>query len=228
MTDFRQSVRGRLSRLRLGNSVMEDVVEEISSHLQITAEELTSRGLVPDEADAYVLAQATDWNKLLRGIQQTKGNVMKERLRKLWFPALGTGLLAYTALFLIARLVPWPRFVLIEGNYVSYTWQWYPVLILVGAIGAYWSQQSGGTRRERILVVSAPSIVIALLMIGVLPLEFIESWVVYHELPYLFFHPIVFVALLTAWAVVPAIPLLLGALPFLSERKSARWVAVSE
>jgi hypothetical protein len=219
MSNLQQKVRDELLTLRLGESIREDVIEEIATRLELAVQELASSGIDWNHAESLVLSRVGDWKVLLEGIQRNKGTSMKDRFRRLWLPGLVTGVLAYTALFLIARFGSWNS-IMIQGNYFPYTWPWYPALILIGALGAYWSKQAGGTRSERIFSAITPSTIMALVMFVVLPIEFGSSLIVEHQLPWVFYHPFVFVSGITAWVIVPGIPCMLGALPFLRTKAS--------
>ena len=226
MSNIQQKVRDELMTLRLGESVRQEVIEEISIHLESAVGELASSGVEEIQAEALVLGRVGDWKALLKGIQRSKESTMRDRFRRLWVPWLVTGVLAYTALFLIARFGGWNS-VVIQGNYFPYTWPWYPALILIGALGAFWSKQAGGTRIERVFSSIAPSTIMALVMFVALPIEFGRELVVEHQLPWVFYHPFVFVSGITAWVIVPGIPCMLGALPFLRGKASSGQDAIT-
>ena len=91
--------------------------------------------------------------------------------------------------------------------------------MVTGAMGAFWSRQAGGNRSERIAVALAPSAVMAVVIISVMPIEILMSAVVNHEIAYVNVvrHPMLFFSGLISWVIFPAIPSLLGAIAFLHE-----------
>lgn len=217
MTDLRQEVHNRLSNMRLSSAQSDEVIEEIATHLEFAAAELRQHGLDSEQAKCRVLTEVGNWPKLQKEIERSKENGMKDRLRKRWLPGLGTGLLAYAAQNIIMHHVGWPRVINFRGSYLVYSWQWLLVLIVTGALGAYWSRVMGGSVRDRILVALAPSEVIGTFIIGLLPLEMIVQAVIDHQLPYAMTHPTMVIALLLWMVILPAIPSIVGAALFLRD-----------
>ena len=217
MREIEREVRLQLSHLRLSDTERENVILEITAHLEDLAERIDVEKVTGIGRERRIVAEVGDWNELRKGIRRYKENAMRDRFRRLWMPALVTGIVAYTAQSLAGRFISWPRSFVINGMYYSYFWQWYVILLLTGAMGAFWSRQAGGSRRERIAVALAPSAVMALVMILVLPIDIVMSAVVNHETAYVLRHPILFLSGLTSWVIFPAIPCLLGALPFLHQ-----------
>jgi hypothetical protein len=222
MSDFERDVRAHLSDLRLKEIEREAVISEIATHLELAAQEIDNEGVAGIDRERQVLAQIGDWNQLKKGIRRYKETVMRDRFRRLWMPALTTGVVAYTAQLLTAQFVSWPRSFAINGIYYSYFWQWYVILVVTGALGAFWSRQAGGSRRERIAVALAPSAVMAVVVLSVMPIDILISAVVNHEAAYVnvIRDPILFLSGLTSWVIVPAIPSLLGAIAFLDQPKT--------
>ena len=142
---------------------------------------------------------------------------MKDRLRKIWLPALGTGFIAYAAQSIIAHLVAWPRVVRFSDSYLVYTWQWLLVLLITGALGAFWSRMMGGSIRDRVIVALAPSEILGAFVIALLPLDLTVEWVVGRQVPYALTHPMIVIAMLTWMVVLPAVPSILGAAWFLRQ-----------
>lgn len=139
---------------------------------------------------------------------------MRDRFRRLWFPALTVGFLAYTSEVLIARFVARPRAIQVMGHYYVYSWSWLVVVAGIAALGTFWSREMGGSVRERLIVALAPAEIMAAVIAIVLPLDFvIEAWVD-RSVPYAITHPIVLLAGIL-WMLHCAVPALVGASPFL-------------
>ena len=82
---------------------------EIATHVKEAAEELDLENVRGTDRERRILAEVGDWKQLKKGIRRHKENVMRDRFRRLWMPALATGMVAYTAQFLAARFVSWPH-----------------------------------------------------------------------------------------------------------------------
>ena len=215
MNDIRTEVRTRLSGLQLSSEQREEVIEEITHHLELAVK----AGEEHIDVAGQVLAEVGDWSRLKQGIERSKERGMKDRLRKIWLPALGTGFVAYAAQSIIAHLVAWPRAVRFSDHYVVYTWQWLLVLIVTGALGAYWSRMMGGSVRDRVVVALAPSEILGAFVVAILPLDLGVEWAVGRQVPYALTHPMVVVTMLTWMVVLPAVPSIIGAIPFLGKTR---------
>ncbi len=216
MNELHQEVRRRLATLNLEPLEREEVIAEITTHLELlaaadsSAHESTSRNEINQLFDGV-----GDWEELKKQIENSKERGMKVRLRKIWLPALGTAFLAYAAQSIIAHLVAWPRVARINGLYLVYNWQWLFVLLVTGALGAYWSRMMGGSVRDRVVVALAPSEILGAFVIALLPLDLAMEWVVGRQVPYALTHPVLVVAMLTWLVVLPAVPSIVGAAWFL-------------
>lgn len=217
MNRLEDDVRSRLSGLRLGKQELDAIVEEIAEHLHSTAEQLCSKGMSERQARARVLSGVGNWHRLSKQIQRSKENLMQDRLRKIWLPGLGTGFLAYAAQNVILQGVARPQVFDFHGSFLVYSWQWLLVLVATGALGACWSRRMGAGIGERILVALAPSVVIGIFMIGLLPLGLIVEAVAGHRVPYAITHPLSIVSMLACIVILPSVPSLLGAALFLGE-----------
>ena len=214
MSKLAEEVRHRLATLKLSDVEREEVIAEISYHLEVAAEDL-ARGEKRDLDQ--VIAQVGDWQRLKKGIEKSKERGMKDRLRRIWLPALGTAFIAYAAQSIIAHLVAWPRVIHFSGSYLVYTWQWLLVLIITGALGAFWSRMMGGSVRDRLIVALAPSEILGTFVLALLPIDLGMEWVIGRQVPYALTHPAVVVVMLTWIVLVPAVPSILGAAWFLRE-----------
>jgi hypothetical protein len=86
---------------------------------------------------------------------------------------------------------------------------------VVGAIAAYWSRRAGGTVRYQILAALAPAIALLGLFLLILPFAMIVVHHVSHTM-----RIGSFLGLTVTWVILPALPLLLGAAPFLRTAQS--------
>ncbi len=207
-------VRERLQGLQLSESEREDIIAEITAHLELIAEEYRSVGLDDKAACSQALLHFGNTARLLREIQRAKESGMNNRFRRLWLPGVVVGFLAYASQMVILRFVSWPRSVHVFGNYYSYTWQWIVAVVLIGALGAWWSRQVGGSVRERLVVALASAEIMAAVIAIVLPLNCVIQACVDQSIPYAIRHPII---LLTGilWMLYCAVPAFIGAMPFL-------------
>jgi hypothetical protein len=219
MSELNEEVRRRLANLNLNASERDEVIAEITGHLEHIAVEMGFDISVQDGATSQVLAAVKDWPKLGKQIEKSKEREMKDRLRKIWLPALGTGFVAYAAQNIIAHLVTWPRVVRFHDSYLVYSWQWLLVLLFTGALGAYWSRMMGGTFRDRLIVALAPSEIMGAFVLVMLPISLCLDWAVGSQIPYALTHPTVVVAMLSWMVVLPAVPSMLGAAWFLRGRR---------
>jgi hypothetical protein len=214
MSKLAEEVRHRLATLKLSDVEREEVIAEISYHLEVAAGDLAREERVDFD---QVLAQVGDWQRLKKGIEQSKERGMKDRLRRIWLPALGTAFIAYAAQSIIAHLVAWPRVIHFSSSYLVYTWQWLFVLMITGALGAFCSRMMGGSVRDRLIVALAPSEVLGTFVLALLPIDLGVQWVIDRQVPYALTHPAVVVVMLTWIVLIPAVPSILGAAWFLRE-----------
>ncbi len=201
---------------------MLDAGNEIASHLDELYDEKVQAGMPADRAFAEAWSQLGSPAQLKRDIRRAHGGNMKQRFVQMWAPALGTGFLAYAAQQVIGRAGVQTISIVVDGQYYAGFWQWLVLLLFTGAFGAYWSRQVGGDLRARIVAALAPSEVMAGLMLITAPIGFVAEVVLEHHVPYVFTHPLVFLTGVTWWVLVPAVPSLVGALPFLSGRGTRR------
>jgi hypothetical protein len=114
------------------------------------------------------------------------------------------------ALLIFAGLYP-HIYLLKDGLFIPFNVPWLLALPIIGAIAAFWSQRAGGRVSHRLFVSLAPPIIwLGIMLIILLPL----ALVIDRHVPFSF----KLEGLLTyivAWVLLPSIPLLLGAAPFL-------------
>lgn len=227
MIDFEETVRQHCSRLRLPDELREEVVTEIAEHLELLYSELRESGVAETEAQRQVLESVGDWNLLLKRIQRSKENGMRDRFRRLWLPATATGFVAYAGQMIVGRMFGMPLSIKIDGNYYVYSWQLLFLLVVAGAVGAYWSRHVGGGLRERFLVALAPSEIMGVVIAIVSPIGMTLEAFLTHRLPYALSHPGTLLMGI-GWPILfPAVPTLLGAAPFLFGNESPQTASVA-
>jgi len=213
MPDFKSLVQARLSPLRLTGEKADEVIEEIAGHLELAYSELCGLGVPPLEAERHARAEVADWVRLARDIERSKEQIMKRRIRTLWIPALAGGTVAYTLKALIERFVSHPSAITLSGSYYILSWQWLAVLPFVGALAAYWSERANGSPAERAIAALAPvGAAASLVLVSLFVALFVDADVsVVQKL-----------ASSGAWlliaVLIPSVPILLGAVPFLKAK----------
>lgn len=215
MSGLREEVQQRLAGLRLDAAERDEVIAEISDHLELATQDLGHRG--EGDLKNRVLAEVGDWSRLRKKIEVSKERGMKDRLRKIWLPGLGTGFIAYAAQNIIGHLVAWPRVLRFNELYLVFSWQWLLVLFFTGALGAGWSRMMGGSVRDRLIVALAPSEILGAFVLTLLPITLCAEWLLGRQVPYALAHPMVVIAMLSWMVVLPAVPSVLGAAWFLRE-----------
>ena len=86
---------------------------------------------------------------------------------------------------------------------------WLIAQAVVGAVAAYWSRRAGGTVRHQLFAALAPAIALLGVFVLILPVAIVMEQAPHHIQLY------GFLILTVTWVLLPAIPLLLGAAPFL-------------
>jgi hypothetical protein len=217
MPDWEAHVRRGLAQLMLASNERDEVIEELASHLQESFEQLRAQGMTAADAEKRVLAQVSDWNKFRREIQiaKTKENSMSDRVKQFWLPSFLTllvsmGLLALIQIFgpspwIVARHdgSPWRLIAPVAVIYVP----WLLCLPLVGAMGAFLSRRSGGSRRAILSSTLFPVLpYLGFFLIGLPTIAILNEHIA---------HNIKFVALFVgffAWVLAPGVALLTGGL----------------
>jgi hypothetical protein len=214
MSEIEKYVRKQLQALRLERADYEEVIDEITNHLEMLVAEYCAEGLDRYTAHERAFSQFGSPRRLLKGIEQAKENGMRERSRRLWLPAFTVGFLAYASEWLIVGFIRHPRAVKVLGSYYPYYWNWLLLVAAIAALGAWWSRAVGGSVRERLIVALAPAEIMAAAIAVLLPWSVaVQVWMD-HSLPHFVTHPMVLLVGVL-WMLHCAVPALIGAAPFL-------------
>jgi hypothetical protein len=225
MPDWQKLVCRRLSGLPLEAAEREDICAELAAHLGDTCEELRRQGMNEEEAVRRTLSQVEDWEKLSRLIQaaRTKENVMTNRVKQFWFPAMVTLLLSMGLLMLIQVFGPNPWAVSRKSGWtfvapvaVIYL-PWLLSLPVIGAMAAYLSNRAGGSRRAVFSSVVFPVLPYLVFFLVALPVMAIFNEHLAHNIMF----GALFVGLF-AWVLAPGAALLAGGL--LAQFFLSRWL----
>jgi len=215
MPDWREMARQRLTPLALEAKREEEIIMELSDHLEDLYSDLLQQGKSEVDAVQSALATVTDWGELRHEIQLAANEevMMNYRVRTLWLP----GAFAIALSGIVLRLfqiptAPSPHVFWAQLGSVALVvyWRWLVCLPVIGALGAYWSRRAGGRFLERALAVSLP----ALGMVCV-PLLMFPFVLVYDLIRHQSFPLVPMAVLLLGWGVLPEAASLLGASPFL-------------
>jgi hypothetical protein len=232
MLDHRGLLKNCLGGMGLAPEREEEIFRELGDHLEDHAAALEARGIPQDAAAREALDSVSNWPELCHEIvlAETEEANMNYRTKVLWLPALGALILSSTllALFQFSGLVP--RFYWWSGVGIPFYLPWLIALPAIGAVAAFWSQRAGGKAVHRLLAALAPPIgmlgtfligpFIGLLIYLLIPL-FSDGAGHRRIRPPLHAPPMIGVFLMLAsWVLLPAVGLLLGAVPFLQNAKS--------
>ena len=155
------------------------------------------------------LQQATGWGPLARNIARAKHKeeILNSRTKQFWLPGLVS----------LAGSMGWMMFLQITSTKLQMPWKhagvaflpyvvWVLTLPLIGAASGYLSLRAGGKRAARVAAVVFPSIVMAVLWLGLLAVILARR----SPQP---FQTLNFSFGFLLWVVLPAAALLVGTLP---------------
>ena len=140
---------------------------------------------------------------------------MNYRTKVLWLPALCALTLSNVLLALMQIFGPLPHFHWLGAGksmepFYMFGVPWLISQPLVGAVAAYWSRRAGGAVRHQLLAALAPAIALLCLFVLVIPFSIIlDKHVPYH------IRLSAYLVFTVTWVLLPAVPLLIGAAPFL-------------
>jgi len=217
MPDDRLGLRKRLGDLDLASWREEEIIRELSDHLFDHASALEENGMPSETAAREALDSVSNWAGLGDAIREaeTEDTIMNYRTRALWLPSLGALTLSNVLLAFFQHFGPPPRFHWLGSGksmepYLIFFVPWLVSQPVVGGIAAYWSRRAGGTLRHQLLAALAPAIALLGVFLVVLPFAIVLDEGVRHHIQLS-----AFLALTLIWVLLPSLPLLLGAAPFL-------------
>jgi hypothetical protein len=242
MPNHQDLIRERLGKLALGTRREEEILRELSDHLEDHTNALEARGVANEDAFQEALGGVEDWSNLREEIcraeneEATMNFQVTYRTKVLWLPALGALTLSsiLLAIFQFSGLVP--RFYWLsrtgpsmEPFFTVYP-PWLIVLPAIGAVAAFWSQRAGGNAIHRLLAALA----LPIGMLGTFLLIPFLSLLIYililfflhgtgqGRVPFTLHAPpmLWMMVMIVSWVLLPAIGLAIGALPLLRKPKS--------
>ena len=226
MPDWQELVRRQLSGLALDAAGRDEVYAELAAHLEDSYESLRAQGVPAQAALSKTLAQVANWNELQQRIQIVlqKEHTMTPRTSRLWLPSLVTLLVAMILVPELELLGLNPHFFFLRGPHGKeyafpvYT-VWLMLLPFVGALGAYLSGRSGGTRTAIIVSGISPALVFFVVLLLVLPyMGLLEHGLEANArsvFDNLVNEPFGRLGVLAGWVLVPGASLLLGVQAYL-------------
>lgn len=242
MPDWNKLVRERMSGLNLPPDTKEEVISELAAHLEDGYQNEIARGLGEPEASQHVLSEV-QWNKLAREIRRAtcKEGSMNNRTRALWLPAIVNLTVAAVLLIILVGLGADARmtrssmialdqlalnhpdhlrlFALIYKPLGIIHLSWLLTLPLSAAAGCLMARRAQASTAVRLVVGLAPSLLWLAVFVA-MSLEFeLDRWQFPTGFP---LEDSYFALSALGWIVFPAVPLLLGTLPFLREPNPAR------
>ncbi|MGA3325722.1 MAG: hypothetical protein ABSF45_14720 [Terriglobia bacterium] len=221
MTDGRELIKARLGRLGLETCREEAIVHELRDHVEDYAAALEARGMSSDAAAREALDSVSDWPEFREEIlrAETEEVTMDYRLnyrsKALWLPAMCALTLSNVFLALMEVFGPLPHFYWLSRDmsmrpYFTFFVPWLISQPVVGAVAAYWSRRVGGAVLHQLLAALAPAIALLGLFVLIIPFSIILDKHVAHNI-----RLTAFLVLTATWVLLPSVPLLIGAAPFL-------------
>jgi hypothetical protein len=160
MHDWRNLVQKCLGSMGAAGAQQSEIVAELASYLEDLYENHRAQGVCEPEAIELAFKELADGRRLGRRIRKAKEDVMNERTKKFWLPALASLAVACALVAVTAQLSYKPNIVLLRSHAPTLV---YPLWLLgqplMGALGAYCSRRAGGNRLTRLTAGLFPSIV---------------------------------------------------------------------
>ncbi len=219
MPDWLALLADRLGRETRQPREHEEVLLEISGHLQDYYEALVSEGIAEADAERQSLLKLGNMDQFELQVHAAKheGDSMNQRTKSFWLPGFVT-LTGSMGWLLVLQRMDWPMSKALfhaAPPLIPFV-IWLCTLPVFGALGTYLSRRGGGSVRARLAAAVFPSIaMLALLFCVLLFALFVE------RNPFVRDHPEGVVLIFLPWVVFPALALLAGsALLHIPFRKS--------
>ncbi|HUA16408.1 MAG TPA: hypothetical protein VMG31_14015 [Verrucomicrobiae bacterium] len=208
MPDWNKIVKARLQAAE--RSFNNSVVCELAAHLEEAFEAACARGATEVAALEQALQEVRSWRVLARDIERAtaKEEFVNYRAKSLWLPALITLLGASASLAFFQYIGVRPYLLRVGPTALSLYWAWLASLPIPGALGAHLSRRAQGAATMRLAAGLAPALVMLTVMCLILP------WGLAIDGMH-FIHLVSFGIGLLNWVLIPAVALLVGAVPFL-------------
>jgi hypothetical protein len=139
MPDWKEQIRRRMQLAPVAQA--NEVIEELSTHLEETYNDLINRGYAAQAAFERTLQEVDDWGALCRRISRVRlrRNPMNYRVRRLWLLAAVTWLGASLLVMVLQRTDR------LQPSLILFYLPWLAALPLVCAAAAYLEQRANPT-----------------------------------------------------------------------------------
>jgi hypothetical protein len=220
--DWHRLVRERLNLPHAGASDSEEIVAELASHLEESFEEQRALGISKPEAIQRALSDVSDWNRLNRRIQRAKREEgqMNDRTRHLWLPGLASFGAAVICEVALAQWSYQPR-MLFHSHLTQLMYElWLVAQLACGAVGAFLSRRAGGSRSARLAAALFTSAILLLVVLGIVGTSLFARATGLWRQDFGSIDLEMLARIVGVMVVIPSVAMLIGALPFLTTRKS--------
>jgi hypothetical protein len=210
--NWSELVREHLHALDLPAHEAQQVVAELSAHLEDFYDEQIAGGVTESKAYQTTLDELFETRPLAKNIQRAKckEEPMNERTKQLWLPSLVSLATAMGSLMVLIFISLQPRF-LGHSPLQMVLLPWLALLPFCGAAGASLSRRGGAHLMARVVSGLFPMIVL-FSVVGIL----MVARLIVLARPHL-----PFIAIWISLAIIlPSAALLIGAVPFLKSTKS--------
>ncbi len=221
MPDWGKLVAEKLDATDLPPQQRQEIAAELASHLEEAFEEQRARGATESEAVGQALSEVFDWNELARRIRRAKREegIMNDRTRRLWLPGLASFLAAVVVEATLAKWSYQPR-MLFRSHVTQIMYGlWLVAQLFCGAIGAYLSRRAGGPRSTRLgAALFTPAILLSAIL-SIVGVSVIARATGLWRQDSGSVHLLVLFRDIAIGVLIPSVAMVIGALPFLSDRR---------
>lgn len=154
MRDWSALVHHHLAAVRIDDRRRREMGDELAAHLEDAYDDARRRGCTEADAMACAMARVPDWAALAKAMEDTatEDAIMTRQARTVLVPGTTILLTATVGLSLAFYATPAVRWLDPRWQVHALAAAVYFVFYLVlGAIGAAWSQRAGGSRGERMM-----------------------------------------------------------------------------